>query len=649
MVTYYVRKTGNDSNAGTSAGAAWATIGKALTSGGVAAGDTVYIGAGTYREVVTASLTNPASEVRFVGDIDGAKTGDAGEVVWSPFTSGDTSSPSTASTLNGGSKNNLTFERITFIGTSNSAGHITALGSNVTFRECAFLALTALINTIVLTMTGACNLLVERCVAFAPQGAALVAATHTQSASAEYDSGIIIRNCTVLGFSSVLSLATTGSNTYKGGGGRVEQCTINGGNILATAGSGVSAQYPAKAVNCLMVGGGTLISEVGLGQTVAEHCRGIGHAALGDVSQGLFHTSSGSREPHLDFGQGWLYGLTPRPFLSPLAGLALGPNAPLNVAVQRDGAGTDDATVGTITWTDPDNAALANDGASAVASTIPATTGVSHYLMMLGGVAVPSGATIRGVRVEAIVSASAFSSVSASSVKLVKGGVISGNDGASFNTTQFTTSLTRLVWRSTGDPLWGLTLTDSDVNAADFGCAFAVKNTSGAGTRNCTVESLRVIVTYELAGDSYDQTVDLLNRPRPAGMGQLTGQVGALELHDTGSRETSVTHGGAASLKLIGPGDQQFDIPVDAVSTTISVWTRFDTNHGTTTRPQLVLLEQPELGVSAATDTAAGAVDTWEQLSLNFTPAAKGVVTVRLVSRPAAASGIAYFDDLEVS
>ena len=46
MTTYYVRATGSDGAAGTSAGTAWLTIGKALGAAGIASGDTVYVGAG---------------------------------------------------------------------------------------------------------------------------------------------------------------------------------------------------------------------------------------------------------------------------------------------------------------------------------------------------------------------------------------------------------------------------------------------------------------------------------------------------------------------------------------------------------------------------------------------------------------------------
>jgi hypothetical protein len=76
---YYVRKTGNDTNSGTSSGAAWLTITKAANT--MLAGDTVYVGAGTYNEqlksVRHATLGNP---IRFYADTNGIYTGDVGVV-----------------------------------------------------------------------------------------------------------------------------------------------------------------------------------------------------------------------------------------------------------------------------------------------------------------------------------------------------------------------------------------------------------------------------------------------------------------------------------------------------------------------------------------------------------------------------------------
>ena len=78
--TYYVRKTGNNSNAGTSPASAWLTIDKAADT--AVAGDVVYVGAGTYSEQVTPSQDGTAaSPIRFVADTTGAMSGDAGSVI----------------------------------------------------------------------------------------------------------------------------------------------------------------------------------------------------------------------------------------------------------------------------------------------------------------------------------------------------------------------------------------------------------------------------------------------------------------------------------------------------------------------------------------------------------------------------------------
>ena len=77
--TWYVRTSGNDSNTGTSAASAFRTISAA--AGRVWAGDTVYVGAGTYAEQVTVPRSGSASAyISYVGDTAGQHTGDAGAV-----------------------------------------------------------------------------------------------------------------------------------------------------------------------------------------------------------------------------------------------------------------------------------------------------------------------------------------------------------------------------------------------------------------------------------------------------------------------------------------------------------------------------------------------------------------------------------------
>ncbi|MDP6467033.1 MAG: right-handed parallel beta-helix repeat-containing protein, partial [Pirellulaceae bacterium] len=77
---YYVRTSGNDDNNGLSAGQAFKTIEEAADVAG--AGDTVYVGAGTYTdEVEVENDGTSANPIRFEADSSGAQTGDAGDVI----------------------------------------------------------------------------------------------------------------------------------------------------------------------------------------------------------------------------------------------------------------------------------------------------------------------------------------------------------------------------------------------------------------------------------------------------------------------------------------------------------------------------------------------------------------------------------------
>lgn len=81
MTTYYMGIGGNNANSGTS----WAQR-KATLNGvediPVQAGDTVYIGAGTYRDSMTCDVSGSSgSPISYIGDIDGSHTDGVGGVV----------------------------------------------------------------------------------------------------------------------------------------------------------------------------------------------------------------------------------------------------------------------------------------------------------------------------------------------------------------------------------------------------------------------------------------------------------------------------------------------------------------------------------------------------------------------------------------
>ena len=78
--TYYVRTSGSNGNAGTSASKAWQSIRHALDR--TSPGDTIYVGAGVYTDYLDKGMGADGVKVlRVIGDVDGTHTGDAGEVI----------------------------------------------------------------------------------------------------------------------------------------------------------------------------------------------------------------------------------------------------------------------------------------------------------------------------------------------------------------------------------------------------------------------------------------------------------------------------------------------------------------------------------------------------------------------------------------
>jgi hypothetical protein len=139
-------------------------------------------------------------------------------------------------------------------------------------------------------------------------------------------------------------------------------------------------------------------------------------------------------------------------------------------------------------------------------------------------------------------------------------------------------------------------------------------------------------------------TVDMRGGPRPSGGENLTYSAGALECGDPGEREASTVRSGSTALLLHGPGYHDISIPVNAEATSVTIYGRYDSSHAATNKPQIKVLNGAHIGVSDATATMTAAADTWEALTLSFTPTAKGVVTIRMISRSAAATGKAFFD-----
>ncbi len=154
-----------------------------------------------------------------------------------------------------------------------------------------------------------------------------------------------------------------------------------------------------------------------------------------------------------------------------------------------------DANIGTVNWTNPGNALTANNSYATAPVAGSGTT--TRYLKCTGyGFTLPPNATINGitVSVERRSSSTSAGGVQDAAVRVVQGGVIGASDRSSG--TRYTTADVIEPHGGATD-LWGFTWTSSDINAANFGAAFAaVKNGGGGGTFTLSVDVVSITVDY---------------------------------------------------------------------------------------------------------------------------------------------------------
>ena len=158
-------------------------------------------------------------------------------------------------------------------------------------------------------------------------------------------------------------------------------------------------------------------------------------------------------------------------------------------------AGADDASVGSIAWTNPGNI-TAQDGVYAVAVG-PAGAATSHYLKVTGfGFALPSGATIQGIQVN-IVRLAKGNTTKDSAVRLVKAGSIQTTDRS--NGAFWPYLPAAFTSQTYGGPtdLWGGSWVYSDINSSTFGVALSAS--IGAGLQEARVDFVSITVYYTLA------------------------------------------------------------------------------------------------------------------------------------------------------
>lgn len=320
----------------TGSGKTWAIGGALLTIGKIPltaaailqGGDFVYIGAGRYGETVTFAMTSLASEVQFIGDVDGSHTGDPGEVIWSGFTSGQKSAPSASALISLTSKNYLTFRNMLFISGSGPV-FTTTLSYNLKVADCVINALRAASGNSIFSFANTTgvhtpNWTIENCVFVTKPSSS---SNHRQilfslarDSSPDYDLGssILVRNCYFQGgFYSIL-FSTFNAGAGLPGGGRIEGCYFTSQSYgVATNDAGWSTTYPIKVYNCYHPG--TLNIGANTSGQIAEDYNILENAGL-NVTAGAHSITNGSYEPALELGQAWMQMRRQRPWMQPSEG-----------------------------------------------------------------------------------------------------------------------------------------------------------------------------------------------------------------------------------------------------------------------------------------------------------------------------------------
>lgn len=359
-------------------GGAWANLSLPIGGTGtpVQAGDSIYIGAGTYRTgslafTISGTAGNP---IRYIGDVDGAKTGDSGEVTVSSYSSGDKSTPSASVLIALGLRHDFSFSFITFIGgTGQLLTSQSTVGINITFTDCTLNAI-ASTGTLITptTMSTTLNWLFDRCI-FIARGTIYSSTLLSVAGGTDWDANVLFRNCYLLSIGgNGITVISSGGNSGRGGGVRVQHSTIIAGQGIGLnlSGTFLSPLIPCEIHNSVVIANSTALQNASIG-TLVESFNALYAGTLRSANVGVgkgSNTSDSQIAPAFDFGQaskwaGAQVGLT-RPFMGPSASASvlLGYGAS-SAAIGAGSAGASGVTVDFLNRPRPAGGAAA--GASA--------------------------------------------------------------------------------------------------------------------------------------------------------------------------------------------------------------------------------------------------------------------------------------------
>jgi hypothetical protein len=655
MATYYVRINGSDTNSGLTAALAWRTVSKALGSSGIASGDTLYIGAGKYKETITVNMTSAVAETLIIGDFNGLYTGDPGRVIITAHLGGDFVSSTAAQSLlvlNG--RNFLTFRNICFIGSSVSPSIVnatTTTSTNIKYIKCSFEA-TATSNRAVISQTVAfgivANWLIDSCVFFSScqqSSTGAIDVTLTTGAGSDWDSNIVINNCLFhANGGSVLRVTSSGTAAQEGGGVIMKNCTILGGataiSTTTTRVGGSTFAFPVIIKNCLIFHStGTVVFTGGeLGALVENYnCIYGGLSLRTNVATG--RQTKAIYAGTIEVGYEYLLGNMANQMFIPKIDSVLNSFGNKTDATPQDILSNARNAGANIILYDK-NVTSATPGGSITDLSSSYGTGVlyNNVVKIISGLGAEQTKTIRANSATVISGDGQWITTPDSTSKYI----IYSNplSVTSIATSGFTSgNATRVIdiYAAWQNNIWeGFTC--AIISGSGSGSSFVISGNSATIISGFSATSFPPSTgsTYHIYWGSGSAA---------SGINYIHGAPGCFSRGNTALKSTGIFDTSPSSIRISGPGSHNFYIPVDATPTTFSVKSYYDSFYSGI-RPQMLIYGAAHLGVSDNTGTNSAAPDFWTGISLTFTPSGKGVVTVLLRSNATGAGGSAYFDDL---
>lgn len=266
MTTYYVRKSGNDGNDGDTPAGAWLTIDKAANE--VAAGDTVYIGSGVYRELVTMDTSGSSgNQISYIGDVDGVQTGDPGLVIITAHDT-ETGNAARASCLDCNDQTFIVWQNLICVGGSSTVIDATSASNwameGWEFLDCCFMPsensqdYCVRIDVNAGATPATSGFIFRRCTL-----GTHIAIDHDNNASAHINLKATIENCLFLRPTSACVYFNVGtSSTYSIGGVTVRNCFgFNGYMIFCE--NIKNTDDPVTCYNCFVYTAGTFAGATG--------------------------------------------------------------------------------------------------------------------------------------------------------------------------------------------------------------------------------------------------------------------------------------------------------------------------------------------------------------------------------------------------